>query len=40
VVTKIDFSNFDNGTLTEEVDGKTITHTVAFDENGRPSQID
>ena len=39
-VTAIDFSNFENGSFTETVDGKTITHTVTLDSEGRPTQID
>lgn len=37
---EIDFSGFDQGNFTEKVDGKTIPHTVEFDEWGRPSKID
>lgn len=39
-VTAIDFSNFDNGSFTETVDGEVITHSVEFDESGRPVKID
>lgn len=39
-VSSIDFSNFDNGSFTETVDGEVITHTVEFDESGRPVKID
>ena len=39
-VTKIDFSNFQNGSFTEVVDGETVTHTVEMDSEGRPSSID
>ena len=40
VVTAIDFANFENGSFTETVDGETVTHTVAFDSEGRPVLID
>lgn len=39
-VTQIDFSNFENGSFTETVDGKVITHTVTFDSQGRVIAID
>ena len=39
-VSAIDFSNFQNGSFTEIVDGETITHTVTFDADGRPVTID
>lgn len=39
-VTAIDFSNFENGSFTEVVDGETVTHYVSFDANGRPTSID
>lgn len=39
-VTAMDFSNFENGSFTETVDGVTVTHTVTFDTQGRPSKID
>jgi hypothetical protein len=39
-VTLIDFSNFDNGSFTETINGEVITHTVTFDSQGRPSAID
>lgn len=39
-VSAIDFSNFQNGSFTEIVDGETITHTVTFDDSGRPVKID
>ena len=39
-VTSIDFSNFENCSFTETVDGEVITHTVEFDESGRPVMID
>ena len=39
-VSQIDFSNFENGSFTETVDGETINHSVTFDEQGRPSSID
>ena len=39
-VTAIDFSNFENGSFTETVGGETVTHTVAFDSEGRPVLID
>ena len=39
-VTDIDFTNFSSGSFTEVVDGKTITHTVTFDESGNPKTID
>lgn len=38
--TEIDFSDWDNGTFTEIVDGNvTAAHTVDFDENDRPIKI-
>ena len=40
VLTKIDFTNFENGSFTEVVDGETVTHSVTFDDSGRPSTID
>ena len=39
-VTAIDFSYFENGSFTETVGGETVTHTVAFDSEGRPVLID
>lgn len=39
-VTEIDFTNFENGSFTEVVDGVTITHTTEFDENGNLVAID
>lgn len=39
-VSQIDFSNFENGSFTETVDGEVITHPVTFDEQGRPVTID
>ena len=39
-VSAIDFSNFENGSFTETVDGEIITHSVTFDESGRPATID
>lgn len=39
-VSAIDFSNFENGSFTETVDGETITHDVTFDDSGRPVSID
>lgn len=39
-VDSIDFSNFDNGSFTETVNGEVITHSVEFDESGRPVKID
>jgi hypothetical protein len=39
-VTGIDFSNFENGSYTETIDGEVITHEVTFDEQGRPTAID
>ena len=39
-VSAIDFSNFENGSFTETVDGETITHDVTFDDAGRPVSID
>ena len=40
VLTAIDFSNFENGSFTETVDGQVITHAVTFDSSGRPNAID
>lgn len=39
-VSLIDFSNFENGSFTETVDGEVITHTVTFDDQNRPIAID
>lgn len=39
-VTAIDFTNFASGSFTETVDGEEVSHTVAFDTDGRPTQID
>lgn len=39
-LTNIDFSNFENGSFTEIVDGEIIIHTVIFDDVGRPVNID
>jgi hypothetical protein len=39
-VTAVDFSAFDRGSFTETVDGEVVTHSVTFDEQGRPSKID
>lgn len=39
-VEAIDFSDFENGSFTETADGKTITHTVTLDSEGRPVLID
>ena len=39
-VTNIDFSNFANGSFEETVNGEVISHTVTFDEAGRPASID
>lgn len=38
--TQIDFSNFENGSYTETINGEVITHAVTFDDNGRPISID
>lgn len=40
VLTAVDFSNFENGSFTETVDGEEIPHAVTFDENGKPVKID
>lgn len=40
VVTAIDFTDFENGSFTETVDGEVITHAVTFDSSGRPIAID
>lgn len=39
-VTSIDFTNFANGSFTETVDGEEVSHTVTFDESGRPVTVD
>jgi hypothetical protein len=39
-VTAIDFSDFDNGSFTETINGEVITHAVTFDDAGRPVSID
>lgn len=36
----IDFTNFENGSFTEVVDGEEVTHTVTFDDSGNPISID
>ena len=38
--TQIDFSNFEQGSYTETINGEVITHAVTFDEQGRPTAID
>ena len=40
VVSQIDFTNFEQGSYTEIVNGETITHLVTFDGQGRPIAID
>lgn len=40
ILTNIDFSNFGSGSFEETVDGKVTTHSVTFDEKGRPASID
>ena len=40
VTTALDFTNLENGSFTETVDGETVTHTVIYDTEGRPSRID
>lgn len=39
-ITNIDFSNFENGSFTETIDGQIVTHEVDFDGSGRPIKID
>lgn len=39
-VTAIDFTNFENGSFTETVDGAEVSHSVTFDSEGRPATID
>lgn len=39
-VTAMDFSNFENGSFTETVDGSAVSHSVTFDDMGRPTKID
>lgn len=39
-VSAIDFTNFDNGSYTEVVNGKEVSHSVTFDDSGRPVKID
>ena len=39
-VTGIDFTNFADGSFTENAGGEVISHTVTFDAAGRPSAID
>lgn len=39
-VTAIDFTDFENGTFTETVDGEEVAHAVTFDDSGRPAAID
>lgn len=39
-VTSIDFTNFANGSFTEVVDGEEVSHSVTFDESGRPATVD
>jgi hypothetical protein len=39
--TAVDFSNWSNGTWEETLsDGSKVTHTVTFDDSGRPATID
>lgn len=39
-LTLIDVANFDNGSFTEIIDGKTVQHEVLFDANGKLIAID
>ena len=39
-VSAVDFSNFENGSFSETVDGEAVTHSVVFDISGRPVLID
>ena len=39
-VSAVDFTDFGSGSFTETVDGDAVTHYVAFDDQGRPTQID
>lgn len=39
-ISAINFYNFDNGSFTETVNGKIVTHDVTFDDEGKPTQID
>lgn len=39
-VSAVDFSNFESGSFAETINGETITHTVSFDNSGRPTSID
>lgn len=39
-VTAMNFSNFENGSFTETVDGSAVSHSVTFDDMGRPTKID
>lgn len=39
--TSVDFTNWSSGTWEETLsDGSTVTHTVTFDDSGRPATID
>lgn len=40
VVNGLDFSEFENGTFTEIIAGQAFTHSVYFDNQGRPIGID
>lgn len=39
-VSAVDFSNFENGSFAETVDGEAVTHSVVFNSSGRPVLID
>lgn len=39
-VSAVDFSDYENGSFTETVNGEQVIHTVAFDASGRPTQMD
>lgn len=40
VLTDINLSNFENGTWTTTVDGVVVSHSVSFDDAGRPIALD
>lgn len=39
-VTSIDYSGIYDGSFTETVDGEEVSHSVTFDESGRPATVD
>jgi hypothetical protein len=39
-LTALDFTNYESGSFVETIDGEDITHSVTFDDSGRPVVID